>query len=31
MEKRWLSLAQSVELGERLDDFAKNRPKPKGR
>jgi hypothetical protein len=31
MEKRWLSLSRSIELGERLDDFAKNSPKPKGR
>ena len=30
MEKRWLKLARSIELGERLDEFSKNSPKPKG-
>jgi hypothetical protein len=28
MERRWLLLARSIELGERIDDFAKNNPKP---
>jgi hypothetical protein len=31
MEKRWLKLGRSIELGERLDEFSKNSPKPKGR
>ena len=31
MERRWHLLARSIELGERLDDFAKNSPKPNGR
>jgi hypothetical protein len=29
LEKRWLELARSIELGERLDSFTKNSPKPK--
>ena len=30
-EKRWLSLSRTIELGEGLDDFAKNGPKLKVR
>ncbi len=29
MEQRWLSLAQSMEVAERLIAFTKNAPKPK--
>jgi hypothetical protein len=28
MERRWLSLARSIELSEQLDSFTKNSPKP---
>jgi hypothetical protein len=29
LEQRWLELARSIEFGERLESFTKNRPKPK--
>ena len=28
MERRWLLLARSIELGERLDDFIRAKPEP---
>jgi hypothetical protein len=28
LEQRWLELARSIEFGERLESFTKNRPKP---